>query len=449
MALIEVTQTVAQVEGVTRNTLFKRLLRETGLGATGVATTGSTSTINDTTRLKSAQLTSSDWVGGWARISKDAGGAAAAPEGEISPITTYDPTTNGRITFEPVMTAAVAVGDEYELWRFPSPSITKDFLDQCLQNDIYLPCWSILSELPDFDMEANNTTDWTGVSATVTKITGTEPVLDGKRWLSVLATAANGYARTTTFKVEPGKRYHISAIAKPSAVSTTCELQAYDITNSASIDSKTSIHQIPVRIDFEITAPSTCYQMQLRLITQEDTKTTLWDEIVIYAVDSSDISLPSWVKNKNQVKGIFELSMNQLGANIYDIALTGKPINKYDIVDNAFGRGQLKLVSLNGSGISKPLFIFGIRNEVAYANDNTDSKRVDENLLFSCLAYKLFTHLKQLPNAGNTNATWIRAQANEYEKQYLGYSKAQSEQLEEIIQTVQSSGYYADQRFRY
>src|SRR3972149_4978025 len=106
MALITVTPTTAQIEGITRNNLIKRILRETGLGATGIATSGSTTTIVDTGSLKSSQYNSSEWVGGWARISKDAGGAAAAPEAEKSPITTYAPST-GTITVDPALTAAV------------------------------------------------------------------------------------------------------------------------------------------------------------------------------------------------------------------------------------------------------------------------------------------------------------------------------------------------------
>jgi len=448
MALIEVSPTTAQVEGVTRNALLKRFLRETGLGATGTVVTGSTTTINDAVKLKSSQLTSSDWVGGWARISKDAGGAAAAPENEVQPISTYDPTTNGRITFD-AMTTAPAVGDEYELWRYPNPRDVLDFLDQILKNDIWLPCWSMLSELPDFDMEANNTTDWTASNATVTKISGTEPVLSSKRWLSVAATDVNGYARTATFKVVPGKKYHLSAITKPTAASVTAELQAYDITNTASIISKTSTNQVPTRISFDFTTPATCYQIQVRLITQENAGITLWDEVVIYAVDSPDIALPWWVKSKNQIKGIFELDEYQLGDGIYQANLTGKPTSKYSVVDNAFGRGQLRLTKLNGGGINKPVFIFAVRNEVAYANDNSDSKRVDENLLFSCLAYKIFDHLKQLPNSGNVNSSWIKSQADDYRKQYYEHSKAHSERLEEIITEIQSTGYHLDQRFQY
>src|SRR3990172_2216788 len=110
------TWTTQQIEGITRKNLLKRFLRESRLGTYGTATAGGSGTFDDTNNIKSTQFNSRDWVGGWARISYDAGGAAAAPEAEIRPITTYDPTTNARITVNPVFSANPAASDEYELW---------------------------------------------------------------------------------------------------------------------------------------------------------------------------------------------------------------------------------------------------------------------------------------------------------------------------------------------
>lgn len=435
MPLLQTSPTTAQVEGVTRKAILDRFLRETGLGTTGTITGvsgGATTTFDDTARLKSSQFPSSDWVGGWARISKDAGGASAAPENEHSPITTYDPTTNGRITVNPAMTA-MAAGDEYQLWRFPNPSVVKDFLDQCLQNDIYLPCWSVLSEVPDFDMEANNTTDWTASNATVTKITGTEPVIAGKRWLKVAATSDDGYARTASMNVEPGTRITVSAIGQVGDSATTGTLQLYDVTNSAEITSVSTTRLYPVRLLKDITIPSTCKSIQVRLITEENGKNTYWDEVIVYTPNGNDIALPWWVKSKDQVKGIFELNTSQVASDMYETTLRGTLTNKYTIIDNAFGRGQLRLVNRNGGGITKPLFILGIRNEVAYATDTLDYKRVDENLLMACLGYKVFGHLKQLPTAGTVNSNWIKTQYAEYEKSYKQLMRQQSTRLDEII----------------
>ena len=440
MSLIIASPTNGQVESLTRNQIFKRFLRETQLGTYGTATGGSTSTIVDTTRLKSTQYTDDEWVGGWARISKDAGGAAAAPEGEISPVTTYAP-SSGTVTFNPVMSAVVASGDEYELWKYPDPVVIKDLLDQVLKQDIYLPYWSVLSEVPDFDMEQNHTTDWTASNATVTKVTA-EPVMNGRRWLSVATTSANGNARSALLRVEPGKRYYISALCRSNVASTTCKLIAYDETNSAEIDSATSTRLFNNRLYFEITVPSTCYTISVRLSNVENSVTSYWDDVIVYALDSTEIALPWWVKNKDQIKGIFKLSANPLAADVLDGALIGDIVNhKYDIQDSAFGRGQLKLTCK--SGIDGPLFIFGIRSEEAFTNDNTDIKRIDENLLINCLAYRVFGMMRQTPNVSPLDADWIREQYKDYEKLYKQSMRTQSESVERVIQSVIPDSYYS------
>ena len=455
MPLILVSHTTRQVEGVTRKDLLDRFLRETGLGKSGTVGDvdgGGTTTFDDPTTLKSSQFNSSEWVGGWFRCSKDAGGASAAPENEQSPITTYDPTTNGRVTFNPALTAALVATDSYQLWRFPDPTIVREFLDQILKNDIYLPYWSLLSEIPDFDMEqASASADWTASNATVTKVTQTnEAVTNSKRALSIATTSAGGYARTATIHVEPNKRYHLSAKVRVNAASITPNLIAYDVTNSATIDSKSSIRQYATRIWFEFTTPSTCYQMQVRLSNTENSVTSIWDDVVLYPIDSGEISLPWWVKNKQQVKGIFELRAEQITTNVWDTTLRGEPVtNDYVIQDSAFGKGGLSLVKTRGT-IGGPLFIFGIRNEEAYSSDTLDSKRVDENLLFTCLAYKVFSHLRQLPNSGVLDSQWIRAQAAEYEKQYIKAMRQQAERLEEVIQSYPAEALYgSDHRFRW
>ena len=133
MPAIYVQPTTPQIEGVTRETLLQRFLRETGLGVYGTATSGSTTTIEDTTKLKSSQFSSDQWIGGWARISFNADSVGNNPEGQVSPISDYVPGT-GIITVNPAITA-VASSDRYELWRV-NPNTVLDTLDQVLTEDI-------------------------------------------------------------------------------------------------------------------------------------------------------------------------------------------------------------------------------------------------------------------------------------------------------------------------
>lgn len=440
-----------QLEGVTRNAILKRFLRETGLGIYGTATGGSTSTIDDTTRLKSSQLSANDWIGGWARIGKDAGGAGAAPENEHQPITTYDPTTNGRITFNPGVTAAVASGDEYQLWRYPNPTFVKDFLDQVLMNDVYLPYWTLLSEAPDFDMEASGTTSWSATNVTLSKITaatGNYDPINGKQSLKVAQTSPAGYASNSfTIQAVAGKRYHISVAAQGETQGLNPTLEVYNATGVTLLGSATSSVGFPIRLVVEVSATDNGLVVHLTHTSPGDS--AYFDDLVVYCVDSTDIALPWWVKSKDQVRGIFELNPDQISTGVWDTSLRGALVNNnYKILDSPFGNAGLRLVKQDGN-LNSPVFIFGIRNETAFANDNLDIKQVDENFLFTALAYRVFTHLKQLPTSGVLDSGWITRQALEYKGEYEKYLRAQSERIERIVQTTQPDGAYLDGRFVY
>jgi hypothetical protein len=93
----------------------------------GNATGGALNTIVDTGEL--VHLTQADAVvGAIAYILWDAGGAGAAPEGQWRRITDYNPAT-WTITLERNLTAAVAVGDVYQV--FLAPLVLDDW-DRCI-----------------------------------------------------------------------------------------------------------------------------------------------------------------------------------------------------------------------------------------------------------------------------------------------------------------------------
>ena len=442
--IVPASWTTPQVEGVTRNEIFKRLLRNTGIGVYGTATGGSTTTIEDTNQLKSTQFSDREHVGGWGRIGKDASGGQAAPENEQSPITTYAPST-GIITLNPAITA-VAANDEYQLWHMINPTMVKDMLDTLLVEEIYLPSWDILTEVPDGDMEQGNTTDWTDSNATGSKVTD-EPRLSGIRSLEVVTSAINGYSRTVLLGVEPSKPYHVSALTMPQGA-FTATLQVYDETNSAAIDSKTFTSRYPARIHFDFTTPSGCLQISVRLIGAENSSTIRWTDVVLYPTDARDIALPWWVKNKNQVREIFQLQPNEVKSNVWDGVLRGEKAIHWDIRDSAFGRGQLRVVARQGT-MSNPLFILGIRNEVAFADDTADTKFIDANLIAAGLAFKVFSHLAKPTTRGVTNREYINEQLSTWQELWEGLLQQQAERVEEVITSPTPERAYLDPRFQF
>ncbi len=372
MSLVTAAPSYPSSERLNRRSILTRFGRETGLMQSGTVTAGDTTYLTDTTRLQSLQYSPDEWVGGFARIAYDAGGSAAAPEGETRAITSGEPGA-GKVYVSPSFTAAPASGDIYQLWRRPHPQDVLDHLDTILTQETWLPCWQILTEVPDGDMEQSGTTDWTASNATVTKVTS-EPAMNGSRWLSVATTSSSGHAKSATLRVVGGKTYYLSALSRCGATGTTAELTLYDETNSAVIETITHSQLANVRPWKRIRVPSTCTSVTIRIGSSENSKTTYWDDVVFYGLEDYTISLPWWVKNPNQLKGVFRLRPEAVTDNILSSSMRGEPDNRWDLQDSAFGMTRMQLVGRRGY-MDEPLFILGSRNETAFSDDNTDYNR--------------------------------------------------------------------------
>ena len=447
MATVVASATTPNLDGVSRGALFRQLALDTGLLFCGTATSGSdAATLYDTANLKTTQGSPAEWIGGWLRISQTSDNTA--PEGEISPVSDYQPEL-GKISIEPYFTASIQTGDLYELWKI-NPKIVKDLLDQCLTKDLYLPCWTVLSEVPDYDMEQTHTTDWTaGGSSTITKQTA-QPRLSnsGKRYLRVVSGAAGDYARSAILRIEPGRTYHASAVARCSAASTMAKLTAYDETNGAEIQSYTSNRLYPARIWFTFLAPASCHSISLRLTNVEANVTTEWDEVVFFSLNAVDIPLPWWVKNDTQVKGIFELEALSVGAQLWDATLRGEDDTRFDVIPNFGGYTRYKAQARTGV-LTQPLFIFGSRNELAYSDDNTDLKYLDINLLCSCLKYKLYMLHSQPLVTGLLDSANFKSMLGPIDEEWMQLSQSMAVELNRTIDSPTPNAYFRNERFSY
>lgn len=116
--------------------LTYRTARELGVVREGTATGGSTSTVIDT----NARTEGEDyWVGGTVWILRDAGGAGAAPEGEHSPVSGFNSTTD-TLTLRNALTAAAGAGDKYAVGkkRYPLDILTQN-VNKALQDLKLIP----------------------------------------------------------------------------------------------------------------------------------------------------------------------------------------------------------------------------------------------------------------------------------------------------------------------
>ncbi len=428
--MVTTSPDIAQIESITKEGLIQSILRE-GFGMYGTVTaTGSTSIITDTDRLKSTQYNDQEWVGGWARISSNADSAGAAPEAEYRPITTYVPST-GIITVNPAFTTAPTTNDRYELWKFPNPQITLDIIDEVMQELIWLPSWTMLSEIPDGDMEQTTKVDWTDSGATSTKVIS-EPAMNGARWLEVVNGSANDYTRSAVINVEPGQVCYTGALVLPIG-NKTGSLIAHDETNNAAIANVIHDGQYMAGIGFDFTVPSNCEQISIRLSGVESDATVRWDEIVFWAYNTPDIALPWWVKNKSQVKALFRYERWQ-AASLSRFPRQVRGIDStYGFMDDAFGRGQLRVFRQSGQ-LNLPLQLYGTRNPIAFTNDTADNRRIDKMYLKAAVLWQLFNHLSNGPVNALFETSWLNDSRDRWENEYNIQTYQQMERIEQTLQ---------------
>jgi hypothetical protein len=426
-------------EAVTRNQVLERFLRETGLGTYGIATGGSTTTVIDTAALLSSQLSNDIMPGAWARIGLDAAGAGAAPEGETQPVSAYVATT-GTVT-NAAFTTAVAVGDHYQFWRYLHPKMVLDTLDSILADACYQPAWTFLTNVPDGDMESvTAAASWTaGANAAITKQTG-DPAMWGKRYLRVVNTAANANAYQR-FTLAPGRQYHFSVLGRNDQTidaASTPQLIIYDRTNSAVLSTTTgNVNGADVRLWSDFSTPSTCYEVEARLSATGASARTHWDEAVFFSYDDRDIPLPSWVREKAQVKGLFRTTWDSVGTNLYaSMPQMQHDARRFDIMDGRTTDGRLWAVSHYGA-LDSPVLMFGTRPEIAFTSDTQDTRRIDANWLNAALCCRVFGQLLNGPSAGPLDTDWIQKQYTRWEKEYAIQKRSQEQRLADVIRSAQ------------
>jgi len=118
---------------LTLGDLYQAIARNFGaLYATGTATSGSTTTIVDTSNLP-ALAANNALNNGYAYVKTDAGGAHAAPEGQTRLISNFVQST-GSITVGTAFSAAVGAGDTYVVCTGLPKVTLADAAAQCLRD---------------------------------------------------------------------------------------------------------------------------------------------------------------------------------------------------------------------------------------------------------------------------------------------------------------------------
>lgn len=426
MSLVTASWTMPSIERLTQVDILKMFLRESNLGFYSTVSAGSVSELEDLNRLRASSL-NSESVNGYLYILRDAGGSSAAPEGEIRPVESFEKKM-GRINIDPPFSAPLGANDEYAVFYMTHPQDVLDHLNHLLKNEIYLPAWSILTNVPDGDMEQPNTADWSSTNATVTKSTN-EPGMSGVRYLRVLgAGSSNGYARSNFLSVHPGEKYHLSALVRVEG--TAARLILYDENNGVEIAAEETSASSTVRLWLEASIPEGCNTVSVRLSTPVNGETSYWDDVCFFGLEALELPLPWWVRDSDQVHGVYELRpANIKNEKEWDPALRGERDVRWDRRDEAFGRGQLRIGARFGQTIY-PMFIKGTRNETAFAN-NTEVKHLDPVMVNAGLCYKVFSSLSGYRSSGALNMDWVREQRGRWQQEWEKQLRLQALRLEQ------------------
>ena len=173
-----------------------------------------------------------------------------------------------------------------------------DELNACIERAIQRVYFEYMSPLQgdctDGDMDANNTTSWTGTDATVTKNTTASSIFSGIRSLRVANTGASGYAQSVTIRVIPNTYFYASAVLRSDV--GTASLVVRDITNGATIGtSSTSAEEQFVHLWMKETVPSTCEEIAIRLTGSGASDDIYWNHAVFYQLDRKILPAPSWL----------------------------------------------------------------------------------------------------------------------------------------------------------
>lgn len=413
--------TIAQTERLTRPDIIRALLRETDLGLYGTMTGGTSSTLVDATRLTNYPDDHfRDW---WAYNFTDSTiGYATSSTQSTGSVATSTMTTN-------------AQGDAYALIKSIHPQEVLDFLDDIMKNEVFLPEWAPLTYCVDGDMEQNNVTDWTaGGSATPTKVSS-EPAMNGKRWLRVANSGANGYARSNLISVPlEARQWEVSALVR--CESGTASLIVYDETNSAALATVSTTSKGIVRLHTTFQTDATTAQFSIRCSGVQSNADTYWDDVVVYPVEAREMPLPWWVKTRDGVREFFRLIPVSAGDGLWQPGMTGEEDKRWMVKHSRFGRGQLIAENMARDGMQEPVYFYGLRNEEAWAS-NTETKHVDQRLIVAHLAVKCYERVYDSVAMTGADAAHYRAKIGMWQQKLDDMKRKLSETEDELNVPVQ------------
>jgi len=239
------------------------------------------------------------------KIAVDAGGAGAAPEGEVRYISEGGYTAaTGTFATEVDFTAAVASGDTYEVHEIHPDEI--DNIIKAKVRNIYAPTFFPLSlhimAGDDNDMESAPATNYSATNGT--RANESTVVYNGAQSLKLTATSAGGYANTGSIGIPESTQLYAAVMCYVTS-GDSATFRVIDVTNSnATIDDATSDEPSWMELVIPFSTPSGCEQADFRFISDANTDIAYWDDFQVWRQNGGVYPLPSWITRMDQVESV-------------------------------------------------------------------------------------------------------------------------------------------------
>src|SRR3990167_6165905 len=271
--------------------------------------------ITSAAQLGSTRYTSQSWQDYFVLVSGSTSNTNSQ-KGSLSYARTLTPST-GVLTVSPNFNGALENADTGELWRDNNPDDINRMIDRVLSQRCWRKRLVPLSWAVDGDFLASGVTNWTGSSATPTKVAKTGLETFSEYTLRVLNSGANGYAGQTVNNPKGANTggeasdWFLWGLAQADV--GTAVLTAYDLTNSAALtltglhDSRTSWAGEAFQV-LAVTceAGATTETISLRFGGSGASDDSYWGLVCCYPQDARLFVLPSRIPDATYIGKVYE-----------------------------------------------------------------------------------------------------------------------------------------------
>lgn len=272
------------------------LVDDYGIGRRGTNTGTSLSAITSDGDLGGPDAAKEVSAGSQIIVTADGG---AAPEGEITQLSTKPKLSTGVANLDPNLTTALANAATFVILRKGLRFVgggdgVINKINEAQQDFGFIKRILPYTLVTDGDMESSGVSDWTAVStAAHTKTAATFPL--GERVLVVTDSgSAGGYARSVNISVEATGTYYLEAVGYGVDASDAATLVLFDVTNNAAITLSESVidRMEPERLRNTLSMPAGCKEVQIRLTCTSASDVIHWSYVIFRKTDSKELVLP-------------------------------------------------------------------------------------------------------------------------------------------------------------